>query len=154
MKMKTCLAAAALLSSLSAVLVASAASAEEFYQEGSYEGRTWISGGVGINERQYLLDHFADKENVKLEFAVADGEYLGDINVLITKPDGEVVMKAFSSGPWFMTKLPAGTYRVRVSGFDQSFEKTIEVPAEGLHSVVFNEWTKPDVAEETPGPTY
>lgn len=154
MKMQTWLTTAALLFGFSALAATGNAIATDLYSEGSYEGRAWVSGGVGINEREYMIENFSDDYNVKLEFAIAGGEYLGDIEVLMTKPDGEVVMRAFSNGPWFMTKLPAGTYRVQATGFDQSFEKTIEVPAEGLHTVVFNEWTRAEVAEETPGPDF
>jgi len=37
---------------------------------------------------------------------------------------------------------------------DLAFEQTVEVPATGLKTVVFNQWTKKEVAKETPGPTY
>ncbi len=127
---------------------------EKMISEGSYEGTPWLSGGVGEGEREYLLQEYGDDFNLKLEFAVAQGSYLADVEVLIAKPTGEVVMNTPSQGPWFMTKLPSGTYRVRATGFDESFEKTVEVPATGLHTVVFNHWTKAEVAKETPGPTY
>jgi hypothetical protein len=126
--------------------------AKGMYQQGTYEGTHWISGGVGENEREYLLALHAADNNLKLEFAVSDGTYLGDIDVVIAKPDGEVVMKARSNGPWFMTKLPAGTYEVQVSGFDQTFDASVSVPATGLKTVVFNQWTRGEVAGETPGP--
>jgi hypothetical protein len=152
----TTTAAAALLA-----LVITGASAEEpgmgpegMYKQGSYKGIPWISGGVGENERNYLLEHHAADHNLKLEFAVTGGAYLGDIDVTITKPDGEIVMQAPSEGPWFMTKLPAGTYQVQASGFDQTFERTVSVPASGLETVVISQWTKEQVAKETPGPGF
>jgi hypothetical protein len=155
MMMKTLYAIAAmLLLGASAVSAESAPTPEKMISEGSYEGTPWLSGGVGEGEREYLLQEYADDFNLKLEFAVAQGNYLADVGVLIAKPAGEVVMNTLSKGPWFMTKLPAGTYRVRATGFGESFEKTVEVPATGLHTVVFNEWTKAEVAKETPGPTY
>jgi len=39
-------------------------------------------------------------------------------------------------------------------GFGETFEKTVQVPATGLRTVVFNEWTKAGVAKETPGPGF
>lgn len=152
----TAIAAATLLA-----LGLSVASAEEpsvgvkgMYDKGTYEGTPWISGGVGENERKYLLEHHAADNNLKLEFAVTDGTYLADVDVMIAKPGGEVVMKAHSKGPWFMTKLPAGEYRVQATGFDQTFDATVSVPATGLETVVFNQWTRGEVAKETPGPGF
>jgi hypothetical protein len=111
-----------------------------------------VSGGVGIEER--MRETLADDYNLKLEFAVAQGNYLGDVSVRITNADGAVVMDAKSSGPWFLTKLPPGTYGVQASGFGETFEQTVQLPATGLHTLVFNQWTKAGVAQETPGPTY
>jgi len=130
------------------------ATAPALYDEGSYEGTPWVSGGVGLDERNYMLENLANDYNLKLEIAVADGSYLADAEVVIAKLDGAIVMKQVSTGPWFMTRLPAGSYRVQVSGFGQTFEQAVEVPASGLKTVVFNQWTKAEVAKETPGPTY
>jgi hypothetical protein len=138
----------------SAVSAESVPTPEKMISEGSYEGTPWLSGGVGEGEREYLLQEYGDDFNLKLEFAVAQGSYLADVGVLIAKPTGEVVMNTLSKGPWFMTKLPPGTYRVRATGLGESFEKTVQFPATGLHTVVFKEWTKAEVAKETPGPTY
>jgi hypothetical protein len=155
MKSKTVLTMSALLVFGSAAFGADdPATAPALYDKGSYEGTPWVSGGVGLEERNYMLENLADDYNLKLEIAVADGSYLADAEVMIAKPDGAVVMKQVSSGPWFMTRLPAGSYRVQVSGFGQTFEQTVEVPATGLKTVVFNQWTKKEVAKETPGPTY
>jgi hypothetical protein len=110
---------------------------------------------VGLHQlRQYLREEYADDFNWKLEFAVAQGSYLSDVWVRITKPTGEVVVNSLSDGPWFLTKLPAGTYKVQAIGFGKTFEKTGQVPATGLHTVAFNQWTKAGVAEHTPGATF
>jgi len=53
-----------------------------------------------------------------------------------------------------MTKLRAGPYRIEASGFNESCEHTVKVTVCGLHPVVFKEWTKRDVADDTPGPGY
>jgi hypothetical protein len=67
---------------------------------------------------------------------------------------GEVVVNSLSDGPWLITKLPAGTYKVQAMGFGKTFEKTVQVPATGLHTAVFYQLTKEEVAEHTPGPPY
>ncbi len=146
--------AAGLLFGASSVSAENVPTPEKMINKGNFRGTPWISGGVGEGERKYLVEEYADDYNLKLEFAVAQGNYLADVWVRITKPTGEIVVRGLSDGPWFMTKLPAGTYQVEAMGFGETFEKTVEVPAAGLHTVVFNEWTKAGVAEETPGPTY
>lgn len=148
-----------LLGALLAFGVSAAASetipiTEKMLSEGMFRGTPWLSGGVGEGERKYILENYADDFNLKVEFAVAAGNYLADVVVKIIGPDGDVVINTLSTGPWFMTKLPAGTYRVQAMGFGETFEKTVEVGATGLVTVLFNEWTKAEVAETTPGPTY
>lgn len=157
MKIKSILSMSALLAFgfCSAAFAAEGAQTEpKLYDQGSYEGTPWLSGGIGADERKDLLENYGDDYNLKIELAVADGSYLADVGVVIAKADGAVVMKEVSTGPWFMTRLPAGTYRIQVSGFGQAFEETVEVPAAGLKTVVFSEWTKQEVAKEAPGPTY
>jgi hypothetical protein len=125
----------------------------DFVTQGRDEGVPWLSGGVGIDERKRLMEKASDY-NLKLEFAVAGGAYLGDVNVRIDEVGGNTALDVKSDGPWFMAKLPPGSYKVTVSGFDQTFEETVQVPASGMKTVVFNQWTKPEVREATPSPTY
>ena len=121
--------------------------------QGTYLGTPWVSGGVGKSSREQLKKEY-DDYNLKLEFAVADGNYLADVAVSISTPDRAPVLRAFSTGPWLMTKLPAGTYEVVVNGYERTFTDKVQVPAEGMKTVIFNDWTKAGVAEATPGPTY
>lgn len=121
--------------------------------QGSYLGTPWVSGGVGESSREKLMQEY-DDYNLKLEFAVADGSYLADVAVSITTPDGTPVLRAFSTGPWLMTKLPAGTYEIAVNGFEKTFVEEVRVPAQGMETVIFNDWTKAGVAQATPGPSY
>jgi len=123
------------------------------YDKATYRGTPWATGGAGEGARQQMMSDLSDY-NLRLEFAVQDGNYLGDIAVTIRKSDGTPVIRAFSSGPWLMAKLPAGTYDVRASGFGETFDETVQVPASGMESVVFNNWTKAGVDQATPGPYY
>ncbi|MCF7997040.1 MAG: hypothetical protein K9L88_19745 [Chromatiaceae bacterium] len=121
--------------------------------QGTYRGTPWVSGGVGESAREALMREY-DDYNLKLEFAVAEGNYLADIAVSLTTPDGVPVLRAFSPGPWLMAKLPAGRYEVAVNGFEKTFVREVTVPAQGLETMIFNGWTKAGVAEATPGPNY
>lgn len=126
---------------------------EEFSDQGSYKGIPWVSGGVGESSRDELMKEY-DDYNLRLEFAVADGNYLADVAVTIRRPDGEAVLRAFAPGPWLITKLAPGSYEVTVNGFDETFVREVSVPAQGMETVLFNEWTKAGVAAATPGPSY
>jgi hypothetical protein len=123
------------------------------YDTGRYLGTPWASGGAGEGARQQMMNDLGDY-NLRLEFAVQDGTYLGDVAVTVTRPDGGTVLRAFSSGPWLMAKLAPGTYDVRASGFGRTFDETVTVPAGGMATVVFNQWTKEGVAQASPGPFY
>lgn len=152
--MKTFLAIATLLMfGASAVVAEIDPVHEDMIGKGDYEGTPWLSGGVGEGEREYIVGEYADDYNLKLEFADAQGSYLADIEVQIATPTGEVVMNTVSNGPWFMTKLPAGKYKVVATGTGGTLEKTVEIPAKGLHTVVFNDWAKAEVTEEKPSQT-
>lgn len=132
---------------------ATTADSEVPMDQGTYLGTPWVSGGVGISARDELLQQY-DDYNLRLEFAVAEGNYLAGIEVSITTPDGQPVLRAFSPGPWLITKLPAGRYQVAASGFEETFVRDVTVPAQGMETVIFNEWTRAGVAEVTPGPGY
>lgn len=126
---------------------------EDPRDQGSYLGTPWVSGGVGESSREQLMQEY-DDYNLKLEFAVADGHYLADVAVNIVTPNGTPVLRAFATGPWLMTKLPAGDYEVAVNGFGKTFVQEVSVPRQGMETAIFNDWTKAGVAAATPGPSY
>jgi hypothetical protein len=75
----------------------------------SYAGIPYISGGVGLEERN-LVTAMAHGYDLKLSFATsASGKYLGNVGVEIRTTTGETVFQAVSEGPWMFTGLPAGT---------------------------------------------
>jgi hypothetical protein len=114
--------------------------------QGSYEGNPYFSGGVGVEDRENIASTVQNKYNLKLEFARPNGAYLDHVKVHITDPQGRTVMDAVSVGPWFLTKLDPGTYKVSVHGFGQQFDRTVKVPAHGLQRVVFGGWKQAGVA--------
>jgi len=147
-----------LMSMLALVSIAQAATAQEqqdpvAYDTGRYMGIPWASGGAGEEARNVMMEELSDY-NLRLEFAVTAGNYLGDIAVTVSRAGGGAVLRAFSSGPWLMAKLPAGTYTVRASGYGETFDETVQVPATGMETIIFNQWTKEGVDAATPGPWY
>lgn len=119
---------------------AAAAALETSHETGTWQGTPWLSGGFGEDRRAEFLEQFRDDFNLKIELALPKGAYLGDVEVTIEDQGGRRVMDARSKGPWFLTRLPAGSYSVTASGFGQTFEQAVKVPQSGLQTVVFNQW--------------
>jgi hypothetical protein len=96
----------------------------------SYEGIPYVSGGIGLDEREELEASGKDY-NLKLTFAVREGNYLGDVKVSIVSSSGKKILDAVSEGPWFFTRLPPGRYSVRAEVKDKTLQRAFEVKAKG-----------------------
>lgn len=99
-------------------------------------GLPYVSGGVGEDSRQELSAH-AREFNLKLIFAAKSGAYLTNVGVAIADAKGNKVLDATSEGPWFLTKLPRGNYRVVASHGSKVLERTIAVDGTALRTVDF-----------------
>ncbi len=99
-------------------------------------GIPYLSGGIGLDERE-ALRFLAKEYNLQLSFALKKGNYLSDIAVLIADDRGTTVLAAVSQGPWFFTKLPAGTYRIRAKTLGQSLEQVAYVSQQGQARLSF-----------------
>jgi hypothetical protein len=74
----------------------------------------WISGGFGTDERKMMMD-LTYGFDVKLEFALTSGEYIGNVDVAVTKAGtDDLVFADRSPGPWMLIKLPQGKYDIAV----------------------------------------
>lgn len=96
-------------------------------QKQSDSGIPYVSGGIGEDERA-ALNAAAATYNLKLIFTdKGGGHYLSDINVSIKGAKGADVLEAVSDGPWFLAKLPPGTYRVSAGIADQRQTRSVTV---------------------------
>src|SRR4029077_14898093 len=102
-----------------------------------YAGIPYISGGVGTDEREILLQMSQD-DNLQLIFAAQNGEYLSDVNVVITKGKGQQVLSTVTQGPWLFTKLPAGPYEVTAEAKCPALHRVVQVPRSGQAHVLFS----------------
>lgn len=77
----------------------------------SSEDVNFVTGGVGDDERESIEASKADY-NLHVTSARADGAFLGDTNVVITRINGHesVEVLRVDAGPLLYVKLPAGTY--------------------------------------------
>lgn len=99
-------------------------------------GLPYVSGGVGDESLQRLRDH-ASEFNLKLVFAMTSGAHLSAVRVTIGDAKGNTLLEAISDGPWFLTKLPVGKYRVVASYAGKALEQSVAVDATALRTVNF-----------------
>ena len=94
-----------LLGLLSAPLPAAAQGAGDPILEAN--GIKYACAGVGKASRS---DPRWASFPVKLQFAAANGDFLGDPDVTVTDSSGKQVFTAPCNGPWVLIELPAGSY--------------------------------------------
>jgi len=84
-------------------------------------------GGVG-RESQERMVTASDRRNMLLTFANERGAYLADIDVTITTPSGEVLVRSHCGGPLMLVDLPVtGPVEVQASYRGQTQRKPVTI---------------------------
>lgn len=104
-------------------------------------GAPYVSGGVG-DESIERLNAQAGQFNLKLVFALSAGDYVSDVGVSIADAKGRIVLAGTSDGPWFYTRLPAGSYRVSATLAERTVKRQVSIGRSGLKTVDFR-WPSP-----------
>jgi hypothetical protein len=73
---------------------------------------TFISGGVGGDERNAMQAIRGDYNLSLLFFVQGSGEYLSDVKVSITDSKGNTFLETVSDGPMLLASLKSGRYTV------------------------------------------
>lgn len=90
---------------------------------------TFLSGGIGQQERDAL--RALDDYNVRVALTRADGAYLSDIHVVVEDADGKPLIDTTTRGPIFLAELAPGRYRIQASTDGRTTERrVIDVPTE------------------------
>ena len=98
---------------------------------------TFVTGGVGIDERKEL-DATRGNYNLSLLFSVqGSGNYLSDVKIRITDLKGKVFLETVSDGPKLFAKLPSGRYIVTVDLNGETYHKTVSVQGKQNTSLSF-----------------
>lgn len=101
-------------------------SPRETTRAGAPGGVSYLSGGIGENAQAELTAR--EKEfNLKLVFTLVEGNYLADVGVRITDAGGKTVIEQIAGGPFFLAKLPAGTYTLTASYNDKTQTRKVKV---------------------------
>lgn len=111
--------AAAMMLSMSLLPPAVSARSEEVVTTPS--GITFVSGGVS----EEAVDRLRAMErdfNLKMVFALNNGEYVADVRVQVVDPSNKVVLDTLTEGPWLLARLPAGSYQINAT-YGRSIER-------------------------------
>jgi len=106
------------------------------FETRNYNGISYVSGGIGFDERRALAKLGVDY-SLKLVFAEKGGAYVAMVEVEVSNTRDKTVFKAVSRGPWLYADLPAGDYRITAAWKETAIEKQARVASHGQTEVRF-----------------
>jgi hypothetical protein len=127
-------------------LLSSGYSSTESLEAKTYQGISYLSGGIGTEERE-ALRATENKFNLQLSFASQNGEYLGGAEVVIKDKKGKTVLDATADGPLFFAELPQGNYTVMATASGKTLRQEVRISAKGRAQLHF---TWKESGQETP----
>jgi len=86
----------------------------------------FLSGGIGVAEQEALRTRESEF-NLKLVFTLVEGNYIADVRVNVRDARGGVVLDRLAGGPFFLARLPAGTYTIDATYRDKTVSRTVTV---------------------------
>ena len=95
-------------------------------QPETQDGTTYLNGGVGESEVQYLKSSMKDY-SLALVFSRPGGEYLANVAVTIKDAKGRTVFDVASAGPYLLVKLPPGRYAVVAASQGDAKTRSVSV---------------------------
>jgi hypothetical protein len=90
------------------------------------DGVRYLTGGIGV-EAQERLNERAGDFNLKLVFALNEGNYIADVGVILRDGQGRTVIEEVADGPFFMARLPAGRYTVEATYEGKTVTRRVQV---------------------------
>lgn len=112
---------------------------EEFLKRGRSEGISFLSGGVGVRERE-ILNEMGKGYSLKMVFSNKRGEYLSNIVVRVLDQEEKVILMTVSNGPWLFIDLPNGVYHLEASFMaDRKKISQVEIK-KGVQKVISFQW--------------
>lgn len=101
------------------------------------QGESYITGGIGLDERDVL-----DKRRAEFSLWIATavkkaGSYLSDVRIRIADTAGKTVLDTKLAGPWLLVDLKPGRYTVEASLHEQTQRKTTNISKGGHREMLF-----------------
>lgn len=107
---------------------------------------TYMCGGIGSDESNYMKKTAARDFDLMLTFAAQSGNYVADVDVTIRDARGNQILAIKCDGPILLVDFPrAGTYRIHADVAGHAINKSVQImPASRTRAMVFS-WPR-DIA--------
>ena len=114
-----------------------------------------LAGGIGEEEQQALAARERDF-NLKLVFSLSQGNYLADVDIVVSDAKGAAIVRRNGTGPWVLVQLPAGSYTVTASQRGTIVTRAVRIgprrlrteylrwPADPAEDLPVSRWLDPD----------
>jgi hypothetical protein len=109
-----------------AVAVAAPAVAQDKTEAMNKEGITYMSGGIGLEEREAFKAEAKDY-NLLVSNANKGGHLTADVAIVVKSLKGKELLTVEDAGPLFYAKLPAGSYIIEAMSGEQHAKRRITV---------------------------
>jgi len=97
---------------------------------------SYVSGGIG-SESVDRLNSLVSDFNLKLVFALNNGEYVSGVRVVIADMKGKTVLDTTSAAPLFLARLPMGSYQIMATLADHTVKRQATVGSSKIRTVDF-----------------
>ncbi|MBL8697909.1 MAG: hypothetical protein JNK67_06035 [Alphaproteobacteria bacterium] len=114
--------------------LAMAAPSAQAIDEKVYGTVRYLSGGVGEDEKQEIIDRAAQYTFRITTAHKKSGDFLADCKVTVTKGN-QTVLEAVMDGPVLLAKLDPGTYRLRAEFENKPQDRQFTVGRTGMVSL-------------------
>jgi hypothetical protein len=120
---------------LALLLPLTAIMAQGALQVQDQQGVRFVSGGVGLSERE-AIQALSSDFNLRLSFALNTGNFLSGVEVRFADRNGNAVLASTSNGPIFLANLPAGSYTIEASFRGETQRSSVQVGS-GQRELIF-----------------
>ena len=120
-----------------ALLLTSAMALAQPLQPKTENGVSYLCGGVGLDESNYLKQEAA-KGGLLLSFAARDGSYLAGVHVEINDAHGKPVLQTDCDGPMMLVNVSGkGSYKVKADYHGKTLTRSVAAGGKGAGRTVF-----------------
>jgi len=130
-----------------ALVLTSFASSAAITEGRTANDRSYISGGIGLEESE-RLKQMADKYSLQLIVSSRSGAYLADTRVTITGPGGEKVLDLPLDAPLLLVDLAPGNYKLVVAHAGQTQVRNVNLSSSKREQLVVQFDVPADTAKD------